>query len=221
MPALEESGRSDRRRARTRNALITAAQRILAERGTTEVAVQDITDEADVGLGSFYNHFTTKAELFEAAVLDLLDDFGGRIVAARTGIDDPAERVAIGIRSTCRLAGTHPAVARILVLSGSAFLVADRGLAPLALQDIRDGVQVGRFTVSTPALALAVVGGSVLSFLQIRLTGGELDDGHADDLASVVLTSLGVPPEQATEIARRPLPVLADNGESVPPVIAQ
>jgi AcrR family transcriptional regulator len=211
VPALDEGGRAGRRRARTRAALVGAAQRILAERGTTEVAVQDITDEADVGLGSFYNHFTTKAELFEAAVLDLLDDFGDQIDATRAGRDDPAERVAIGIRLTCRLAATRPAVARILVLSGPAFLVADRGLAPLALRDIRDGVQAGRFTVSGPPLAPAVVGGSVLAFLQIRLTGDELTDQDADDLAATVLTTLGVPPQESSEIAHRALPVLAEH----------
>lgn len=119
-------GRVDRRKARTRAALIAAGQRILADRGTTEVAVQDITDEAGVGLGSFYNHFTTKSELFEAAVFDLLDAFAAGIDAARADVQDPAELVAIGIRSTCRLAATRPAVARVLVLTGPEFLVADR-----------------------------------------------------------------------------------------------
>ncbi len=208
----QDERRTDRRRAKTRAALIVAAQRILAERGTTEVAVQAITDEADVGLGSFYNHFTTKAELFQEAVLTLLDDFAARMDDAREGREDPAEQVAIGVRLTCRLAGTQPAVARILVLSGSSFMVADRGLAPLALHDIVVGVEKGRFRVSTPALALALVAGSVLAYLQMRLTGGELTDEHADDLASVLLTALGVPQREATEIARRTLTVVADNG---------
>jgi AcrR family transcriptional regulator len=212
-------GRVDRRKARTRAALISAGQRILADRGTTEVAVQDITDEAGVGLGSFYNHFTTKAELFEAAVFDLLDAFAAGIDAARADVQDPAELVAIGIRLTCRLASTRPAVARVLVLSGADFLVADRGLARLALRDIGQGISTGRFTVARPALALALVGGSVLAFLQIRLTGdGLTDDGptdngltdtDADDLATTVLTTLGVPPDEAADIAHRKLPELA------------
>ena len=77
--------RTDRRKSRTRAALIGAAQRILATRGTTEVAVQDITDEADVGLGSFYNHFASKPELFEQAVLELLADFGGALTGPVRG----------------------------------------------------------------------------------------------------------------------------------------
>lgn len=210
--AVARAGRTDRRKTRTRAALIGAAQRILARRGTTDVAVQDITDEADVGLGSFYNHFTSKAELFEEAVLDLLSDFGTALDAACAGMADPAEVFSVGIRLTCRLAGTQPEVARILVLAGPHFLVADRGLAPQALRDIVSGVRAGRFTAPNPALALAVVAGSVLAFVQLRLTGdartGLLTDDDADDLAATVLTTLGLSRADADEVARRPLPAL-------------
>lgn len=210
---VARSGRTDRRKTRTRAALIGAGQRILARRGTTEVAVQEITDEADVGLGSFYNHFTSKTELFEEAVLDLLSDFGAALDAACAGMADPAEVVSVGIRLTCRLAGSQPEVARILVLAGPQFLIADRGLAPQALRDIRSGVRAGRFAAPHPALALAVVAGSVLAFVQIRLTdhapGGRLTDEDADELAATVLTTLGLSAPDADEVAHRPLPVLA------------
>lgn len=210
MPTTEvpRIGRTDRRKTRTRAALVGAAQRILARRGTTEVPVQDITDEADVGLGSFYNHFTSKAELFEEAVLDLLADFGAGLDAACAGMDDPAEVFAVGVRLTCRLAGTQPEVARILVLAGPQFLIADRGLAPQALRDILTGVRAGRFTAPRPALALAVVAGSVLAFVQMRLTSDALTDADADELAATVLTTLGLSPADAHEVAHRPLPAL-------------
>ncbi|MEI2809643.1 MAG: hypothetical protein V9F00_05425 [Nocardioides sp.] len=48
--------RGERRRAKTRAALIGAAQQLIAE-DRTNVAVLEITELADVGLGSFYNHF--------------------------------------------------------------------------------------------------------------------------------------------------------------------
>ena len=213
MAEAQEVGRADRRRARTRAALIGAAQRILAERGSTEVAVLDITDEADVGLGSFYNHFTTKAELFDEAVLDLLSDFGATLDEICAGMDDPAEVVAVGIRSTCRLAGSRPEVARILALSGPRFLIADRGLAPQALRDIRRGAEKGRFAVPNPRLALALLAGSVLAYLQMRLSGNQLTDDDADDLAATVLTALGVPAQSAADVAHRSLPVLAAHRE--------
>ena len=61
--------RLDRRKQRTRAALIKAAQSFIAE-GRLNVPVLDITQAADVGMGSFYNHFESKEQLFEAIVED-------------------------------------------------------------------------------------------------------------------------------------------------------
>ncbi|MYS93424.1 MULTISPECIES: helix-turn-helix domain-containing protein, partial [Streptomyces] len=59
------SNRFERRRAETRRALIHAARQILAETGDTSASIQAIAERADVGFGSFYNHFESKTELFE------------------------------------------------------------------------------------------------------------------------------------------------------------
>ena len=172
--------------------------------------MQDITDEADVGVGSFYNHFTSKAELFDEAVLDLLAEFGAGLDRVCAGMEDPAEVVAVGIRLTCRLAGSRPGMAKILALSGPRFLVADRGLAPQALRDIHRGIAAGRFIAPNPILALTVMAGSVLAFVQIQLTGIGLVDDDADDLAQTVLTTLGLTSEESRDVSHRPLPVLAE-----------
>ncbi len=48
--------RIERRKAQTRAALISAAQGFIAA-GNLNVPIGEITQAADVGLGSFYNHF--------------------------------------------------------------------------------------------------------------------------------------------------------------------
>ena len=50
----QQANRLDRRKARTRAALIRAAQTLIAE-GRTNVPILEITQAADVGMGSFYN----------------------------------------------------------------------------------------------------------------------------------------------------------------------
>ena len=70
--------RLERRKQRTRAALIKAAQRLIAE-GKVNVPVLEITQAADVGMGSFYNHFDSKEQLFEAAVIDVLDAHGAML----------------------------------------------------------------------------------------------------------------------------------------------
>lgn len=213
MTATVESGhptRIDRRKARTRKALVNAAREILVERGTADVSIQEITDQADVGFGSFYNHFTSKAELFQAAVSEALEEYGALLDQAAAGLEDPAEMYAVGVRMTARLASTQPAVARILVRAGQAYLVADKGLAPRALRDIQQGMDAGRFTAINAFLALVATAGCVLGFLETRITDPHrLKDSDADDLAEMLLRMLGVPARSAKAVAHRPLPQLA------------
>src|ERR1022692_863143 len=52
--------RRERRRAEIRERLFRAALRLFAERGYLETTVEDITEAADVGKGTFFNYFQTK-----------------------------------------------------------------------------------------------------------------------------------------------------------------
>ena len=199
--------RLDRRKARTRRALVDAARALLVERGTDDVSIAEITDRADVGFGSFYNHFTTKAELFEVAVGEALAEHGAYLDEATAGLDDPAEIFAVSYRATAMLADNHPAMARVFVGMGLAHLADERGLAPRALRDIERAVAAGRFSVVDPHLALLGVAGCLFAYLQARVTTPErLTPSAADDLAEQVLRMLGMPARSARAVAHRPLP---------------
>src|ERR1700674_3536142 len=54
------SDRRERRRVETRERIYRAALTLFAERGYLETTVEDITDAADVGKGTFFNYFPTK-----------------------------------------------------------------------------------------------------------------------------------------------------------------
>ena len=54
------AGRRERRRAEIRERLFRAALELFAERGFLETTVEDITEAADVGKGTFFNYFPTK-----------------------------------------------------------------------------------------------------------------------------------------------------------------
>ena len=203
--------RVDRRKRRTRRQLVDAARRILVSRATTDVSIQDITDEADVGLGSFYNHFSSKAELFEVAAGEALEEYGQLLDESSAGLNDPAEIFALGVRRTAGLARTQPAVAQILVQAGEAFLVSDRGLAPRARRDIQRGIDAGRFTVASADVALVATAGAVLTFVQVELASPDrFDDTSADALAELLLRMLGLTARSAGAVVRRPLPAFPD-----------
>src|SRR5678815_4364976 len=84
-PTAQAPNRLVRRKARTRAALVRAAQACIAA-GKTNVPILEITQAADVGMGSFYNHFDTKEELYHAAVDDALDAFGAILDELTVGL---------------------------------------------------------------------------------------------------------------------------------------
>lgn len=205
-PDPEPPSRLERRKQRTRTALIKAAQRLIAD-GKVNVPILEITQAADVGMGSFYNHFDSKEELFEAAVADVLDAHGAMLDRLTAAIEDPAETFAISFRLTGRLFRRRPQESRILLANGLTLLSSERGLAPRALRDITAGVDAGRFRVDDPELALAMAGGALLGLGNLLRDNPDRDDARAADaVTESVLRLFGLGAAQAHAVCQRPLP---------------
>ena len=58
--------RRERRRAETRERIFRAALQLFAKRGFTATTVEDITEAADVGKGTFFNYFPSKEHVLAA-----------------------------------------------------------------------------------------------------------------------------------------------------------
>ncbi|PRC43377.1 TetR family transcriptional regulator [Mycobacterium sp. ITM-2017-0098] len=195
-----------RRKQKTRAALVSAAQSFIAA-GKLNVPVLEITQAADVGMGSFYNHFATKEELFDAALTEVLDMHGALLDELTESSEDPAETFARSFRLTGRLFRHRPQESRVLLSSGLSLLSSDRGVAPRARRDIVAAVAAGRFHVDDVSLAMAVVGGALLGLGQLLHDEPERDVAEAaDKVTEHVLTVLGMPADEARRICCLPLP---------------
>jgi len=198
--------RVDRRRQRTRNALIDAAREFLAE-GRTNVSIQQITEAADVGFGSFYNHFESKEALFEAAVGSVLEAYAALRDELVAGYDDPAEVFAVSFRMTGRLQRQLPEMVKVILNEGTGILLRDQGLAPRALKDITAGLEAGRFDVESPRLALMAAGGALLGLLQLLDADPDADAGAlTDQMTERLLRAFGMSKDEAAELCGRELP---------------
>lgn len=210
MPEEPETrvNRLERRKQRTRAALVKAAQTLIAE-GRLNVPVLEITQAADVGMGSFYNHFDSKEQLFEAAVADVLDTHGAVLDHLTADLQDPAAVFACSFRLSGRFFRERPQESRILLANWGALLSSDKGLAPRALRDIKAAVAAGRFTLDDPELALAVAGGALLGVGHLLQTQPERDAGTTSDAATEsVLRLFGMSADDAREVCALPLPDL-------------
>jgi AcrR family transcriptional regulator len=202
------ANRLERRKAHTRAALISAAQGFIAA-GNLNVPIGEITQAADVGLGSFYNHFESREELFEAAVEDVLELVGGLLDELTAGIEDPAVVFAQSFRLFGRFHRREPEMSKVFLNNGLAMAGSDRGVAPRVLRDIQAGVRSGRFSARDPELAAVIVDGAGLCLGQFIHDHPERNDAQAtDEVAEELLSLLGVSARQAQRIIALPLPDL-------------
>lgn len=210
-----QANRLDRRKARTRAALIRAAQTLLAE-GRTNVPILEITQAADVGMGSFYNHFETKDQLFDAAIDAVMDAYGALLDDLTAKIEDPAEVFACSFRLTGRLNRREPELSRVLLNNVLRLLSADNGLAPRARRDIAAAVDAGRFHIEDLDIAVTMTAGALLALGQLLHDQPERDvETSTDRVAEALLRMFGVPRAQAQRICSLPLPdIVARRGGS-------
>ncbi|MBS45700.1 MAG: TetR family transcriptional regulator [Nocardioides sp.] len=198
--------RVERRKARTRAALVEAAQQIYAETGGSDVSIQQITERADVGFGSFYNHFASKTELFDVAVAEILEEHAAWLTELTAQEQDPAAVFATSMRLTGRLVRTRPLMAQVLMNSRFSLLGAGAGHAPHALADITRAAEAGRFTVDDPVLALACTAGCLLAAMSLGSLDGADLDAVVDGATGNVLRMFGVAEDEVRALTALPLP---------------
>jgi AcrR family transcriptional regulator len=193
------TSRVDRRRERTRQRLVQAGRSLIAQKGVAGLRIQDITEQADVALGSFYNYFPTKEDLVEAIVGESLVDLGSAVVVDED--QDPAITTAAAIRRVVRLAFDDPDFARLLVNLNHADSLFAQSFHPFAKQVVGQGVRSKRFETPDVDVSINLVVGSSLALIR-----GILDGAYAEGAeiahAEVSLRALGLPAKEARRISR-------------------
>lgn len=196
------------RRARTRRALISAAQELIAE-GQVNPPITTITTRAGIGLGSFYNHFKSRDELFDHAASDALDRFGRLVHELAPDDGDAAERFACSFRLLGRLHHRYPEMSQVILRAGPARLASTDGIATRVRADLRRGTASGRFLVADLDVAVASITGAALGVGQlVHDRDGVAAAAAADESCAYLLRLLGLTPAEAEVISRLPLPDL-------------
>lgn len=193
--------RHDRRRVRTRSALIGAGQRLFAARSIDGVSIDDITMAADVAKGSFYNHFDDKEKLADAIVELVQGDCEQEVYAANIGQVDPATRVARAVGALVRYARAHPERYRAMVnlTHRRADIAApiNRGVR----HDIAEGLAAGIFHGITVEGGILAVFSLISSAIDHLRSGGAELRAVIEEMAFVLLRGLGVPDAAARAAA--------------------
>ena len=212
--------RGARRKRETRARLLEAALALVATKGFEHVTINEITEAADVGFGSFYNHFESKEALHAALVDWVIEEFGERLDALVSGLADPAEVVAVCVRHTLLRARREPVWGRFLIREGFSDRALHLGMHRRLRRDSEMGIAAGRFAAADPFMSHVSVAGIVLAAIAAELnvaapgrSAAEPDQDQdvaqehlAERAAVAVLQTLGLGRAEAEHVARRPLP---------------
>jgi AcrR family transcriptional regulator len=197
--------RVDRRRARTRAALLHAGRALLARRSVDALSVDEIVAAADVAKGSFYNHFADKdvfAREIGAAVRRQAED---AVNAANRDVNDPAERLARALCVFIGFAVSHRDSAQVLWRLNSGATIAD---APVN-RGLREEVERARLSsefkdLDIEAGVLLVMGTFVISMRHVLEERAVAPVAVvARRMTEVLLRGLGLPLKRARSVAAR------------------
>lgn len=113
---MEQLSRRERKKEETRRRILEASFNLFVSQGFDNTTIDQITEEADVGKGTFYNYFPTK----EAALYEFMEDLGSQrepivwpdILAMR----DTRERLARGFQSLADWFEQYPELSRAYIV---------------------------------------------------------------------------------------------------------
>ncbi|MCC2656914.1 MAG: TetR family transcriptional regulator [Panacagrimonas sp.] len=198
----------------TRGKLLRAGYRLFAERGKDVVSVNDITDAAGVGFGSFYNHFESKDAFHEALVAAFVEDIDARLDRRLARSVDVAQRIAITVRGAVERAGNDALWRRFLLREAFTGSFRTRGLEARLLDAIQRGLDTGRFRLLEPRVGSLATAGGLIGVVAGALSRSEEGEGAplasrvralGISTAATMLAALGLSAEEARSIAERPL----------------
>ncbi|MFL9965188.1 TetR/AcrR family transcriptional regulator [Paraburkholderia sediminicola] len=212
--------RGARRKLETRARLLDAAFALVAEKGMDGVTINEITEAADVGFGSFYNHFESKEGLFVALVEWLFEEFACTLDHLASGLSDPAEVIAVSVRHTLMRAYREPVWGQLLIREGFSAHALSRGLGQRLLRDSERGISERRFVVADQLMCLISAIGTILAGIAAELHFAasskrtvrarkvlrSSEAKFAERTAAIVLQAFGLKRVEAEKIAQRPLP---------------
>lgn len=199
--------RMTRRRARNRERLVAAATELMSSGGPSALTVTAVAERADLGAGTFYNYFDSREAIVAAVVNDAVESLGRRLDALTRDMDDAAEIFGFSLRHLVATAVGDPLWGWLLVRLGLTQEELASTLGPRAERDLAKGVASGRFAIPDLGVATAMTFGALLGTLHAHLRDESTED-PGPVFAEYMLRAVGLSPDEAHDVSRRPLPPL-------------
>ncbi len=196
---------SNPRAARTRAAMLAAGFELLAERPIDAIAIDEVVARAGVAKGSFFNHFSDKPGFAHAIGATVRAELETLVGLANAGVDDPAIRLAGGMRVAVGFALDHRdraiVMLRGLELSTGLHHELNRGIRADIEGLVAAGLAREEARTSGVRYWLGLCNMAMLNAIERRPSRPEAAE-RLREMLVLGLAGLGVPGERAGMVAR-------------------
>ncbi|MFM6939868.1 MAG: TetR/AcrR family transcriptional regulator [Rhodoluna sp.] len=199
------AGKRELNREANRANLIRVAQDAL-ESNDVDITISNICRAADLAVGTFYNYFESKAELFEEAAITALADYAPYFFAlASEPHNDPAIPVAKAMRFSLRLAMYQPRIAKIIVAAGPKAFTRANPFAGPALEALSASVELGFAKCEDPETYFVAFSGAYQNVLAFAVATDAYLSVNADYVVAIFMRELGYDEKTVAEICYSPI----------------
>jgi AcrR family transcriptional regulator len=187
-----------------------AAMKLFAEMDVTRVSISDLAAAAGVARGTVYNNVGGTEGLFDAVAAQLVREMTLRVTRSLEGVEDVALRMALGIRHYLRRAHEEPHWGRFVNRFGFSNSMLQTLWTTDPASNLTAGIECGRYTIRREEMASAMVmlAGTVIAAMLPILEGHRTWRDVSAESAELLLVALGIPRDEARELATREPPVL-------------
>lgn len=204
------------RRARTRARIVAAAFELLGEENGLYARVEDVSARSGITRQTFYDHFTSMAELREAVTHEVTHDFLVSVSLAIATLADPRERAAAAIRFYLyRVRRDRRWGWSMLNLSANGVIFGAETFRQAELT-VQQGIAAGLLPLDDYRLGRDILMGTALAAMATMLRE-DTDADYPSRVARGVLVGMGVSADDAADISSRPLPGLVVLKDEEPP----
>ena len=188
-PNPPEQSRVARRRARVRADLLAAARQVFAHRGYQDATITEITQLADVAMGTFYLHFRDKEEIFVALTEEELQTIRDQLLAV-LAMRSGEQTIPLVIRTLLQSAYEQRELF-LLICAGEGQSIAqtytfsaEEGLAELLLPALQAAKDQGQLATYDPVLLARLMMSMIIQAITWWL---EYDEPGPDVMAEHIL----------------------------------
>lgn len=190
------------KRIRMREHLMRSIMIVCSGRKLTgSTVIEEVVRHAGVSRGTFYKYFDSLDEAVIEIAAELADEMTLGIANVYDVLTDPVMRTATGFQTFLARSWLDPNWGAFIVhldlLNGEQNQIASK-----VKGDIRSGIDAGQYVVTSIDTAADLLMGAKHEAIR-RIIAGNLDVSYIREIATMVLTSFGVPHDKAkTSVAQ-------------------